>query len=139
MELDNLKKRYSALEEEYLETCDEFDASATSQVLDKQASKLKAKAKGLSSIDFLFDDLSAKSSQGVILGAVCTIHVRPQFHVLSSLISLINNLASIDDLMLFRLKVAYRLVMAIDSIVKLNKKNEVSLIDDEAKDKLKRH
>jgi len=137
LELGNLKKRYSALEEEYLETCNEFDVRATSQVLDKLASKLKAKAKGLSSIDFLFDDLSGKSPQGVILGAVCAIHVRPQFHVLSSLVSLINDLSSIRDLSFFRLKVAYRLIMAIDSIVNLNKKNEVSLIDDAAKEKLK--
>jgi len=137
-ELDNLKVRYSALEEEYLESCNEFRVTAESEDLDKLASKLKAKAKGLSSIDFLFNELSIKSPQGKILGAACAIHVRPQFHLLSSLISLIEELASTKDLKPFRLKVAFRIIMAIDSIVNLNNKNEVSLITPEDQTKLKK-
>jgi hypothetical protein len=137
-ELDNLKLRYSALEEEYLETCNEFVVFADSSDLDKLASKLKAKAKGLSSIDFLFSNLSLKSPQGRILGAACAIHVRPQFHVLPSLVLLIEEISSTKELKPFRLKVAYRLIMAIDSIVNLNNKNDVSLIEPEYQQKLRK-
>lgn len=136
-ELDNLKARYSALDEEYLETCNEFRVDSTSAQLDKLASKLKAKAKGLSSIDFLFHDLTVHSPQGNILGAACAIHVRPQFHVLPSLIALIEQLGASKELKPLRLKVAYRLIMAIDSIVNINDKNEISLIEPVWQERLK--
>jgi len=137
VELDNLKARYSALEEEYLETCSEFRVTSESSDLDKLASKLKAKAKGLSSIDFLFTNLSVNSPQGKLLGAACAIHVRPQFHLLPSLVSLVEQLGSTNELKPLRLKVVFRLIMAIDSIVNLDNKNEASLIEPEYQEKLK--
>lgn len=130
-ELDKLKSTYLEMEQDFLKACSEFNPDADKIELDKLASKLKAKAKGLISIDFLFSNLVSSSNQSEIFGAACALHVRPQFHAINSVISLIDVLSNTVDLRGFRLKTIYRLLMAVDEIVKLDTRNNNGLLADE--------
>ncbi|WP_222840461.1 hypothetical protein [Aeromonas hydrophila] len=130
-ELDQLKSTYLEMEKDFLKTCAEFSPDASAAELNKLASRLKAKAKGLTSIDFLFSNLAETSNQAEVFGAACALHVRPQFHAIDGVISLIDALSKTADLRGFRLKTIYRLLMAVDEIVKLDTRNDDGLLTDE--------
>ncbi len=131
-EVDQLKKRYTELEADYLAECEKFDPEASAAALNKLASSLKGKAKGLASVDFLFHDLSPGSPQYIAFGAACAMQVRPAFHTLDAIVSLLTGLAGKSDLGGYRLKTVYRLLMAVDEVVRLNSKNEdVELVSPE--------
>lgn len=130
-ELDQLKSTYLEMEKDFLKTCAEFNPDAPATELNKLASKLKAKAKGLTSIDFLFSNLADSSNQAEVFGAACALHVRPQFHAIDGVINLIDALSKTVDLRGFRLKTIYRLLMAVDEIVKLDTRNDDGLLTDE--------
>jgi len=130
-ELDQLKSTYREMEQDFMKTCNEFDPDAPATELNKLASKLKAKAKGLTSIDFLFSNLANSSNQAEVFGAACALHVRPQFHAIDGVINLLDALSKTATLRDFRLKTIYRLLMAVDEIVKLDTRNDESLLTDE--------
>ena len=130
-ELDLLKATYHEMEKDFLKTCAEFNPDAPATELNRLASKLKAKAKGLTSIDFLFSNLANSSNQAEVFGAACALHVRPQFHAIDGVISLIDALSKTSDLRGFRLKTIYRLLMAVDEIVKLDTRNDDGLLSNE--------
>lgn len=130
-ELDQLKSTYLEMEKDFLKSCAEFNPDAPATELDKLASKLKAKAKGLTSIDFLFSNLAESSDQAEVFGAACALHVRPQFHAVDAVIGLMDELSKTSDLRRFRLKTIYRLLMAVDEIVKLDNRNDDGLLTDE--------
>jgi len=127
-ELHHLKSTYLEMENDFLETCAEFDADAPATELNKLASKLKAKAKGLASIDFIFTDLASSSDQSLAFGAACALHVRPQFHAIDGIVGLIDAMSKTSDVRGFRLKTIYRLLMAVDEIVKLDTRNNDGLL-----------
>lgn len=137
-ELDQLKSTYVEMEKDFLKTCAEFNPDAPATDLNKLASKLKAKAKGLTSIDFLFSNLANSSNQAEVFGAACALHVRPQFHAIDSVISLIDMLSKTPDLRGFRLKTIYRLLMAVDEIVKLDTRNDDDLLTPEQRQDIAR-
>ncbi|WP_417361268.1 hypothetical protein [Gallaecimonas pentaromativorans] len=130
-ELDQLKSIYLKMEKDFLMTCSEFNPDAPATELNRLASNLKAKAKGLTSIDFLFSNLANSSNQAEVFGAACALHVRPQFHAIDAVIDLIDTLSKTEDLRGFRLKTIYRLLMAVDEIVKLDTRNKDGLLTDE--------
>lgn len=130
-ELDQLKATYQEMEKDFLKTCAEFDPDAPAAELNKLASKLKAKAKGLTSIDFIFANLAGSANQAEVFGAACALHVRPQFHAIDGVIELLDALSRTADLRGFRLKTIYRLLMAVDEIVKLDTRNDDGLLTDE--------
>ena len=138
-EVEQLKKRYTELEDDYLAECEKFDPEASAAALNRLASSLKGKAKGLASVDFLFNNLSISSPQPVAFGAACAMQVRPAFHTLDAIVSLLSGLAQKPDLGGYRLKTIYRLLMAVDEVVRLNSKNEgIELVSAEQAEKIRR-
>lgn len=135
-QLDQLKSTYLEMEKDFLATCAEFDPDATATVLNKLASKLKAKAKGLASIDFIFSDIAASSDQSLVFGAACALHVRPQFHAIDGVVSLIDAISKTSNLRGFRLKTIYRLLMAVDEIVKLDTRNNDGLLSSDQRHRI---
>jgi len=127
-QLDQLKSTYIKMEKDFLETCAEFDVDASATELNKLASKLKAKAKGLASIDFIFSDIVNTSDEGLVFGAACALHVRPQFQAIDGIIRLLDAISNTNDLRDFRLKTIYRLLMAVDEIIKLDAINNDGLL-----------
>ena len=64
--------------------------------------------------------------------------VRPAFHALDAVTKLLCELAKQPDINQYRLKTVYRLLMAIDEVVRLNAKNqEVELVSSEQSEKIK--
>ncbi|WCN15554.1 hypothetical protein GV054_18910 [Marinomonas mediterranea] len=138
-EVSLLKHRYSELEDDYLNECKKFDPDASPQVLNKLATSLKGKAKGLSSVDFLFRDLNLNSPQHIAFGAACAMQVRPAFHALDAVTNLLSALAKKPDINGYRLKTIYRLLMAIDEVVRLNEKNQdVELVSKKQSESIKK-
>ncbi len=139
VEVEVLKNRYSELESDYLAECEKFDPDASAQALNKLASNLKGKAKGLSSLDFLFQELNLNSPQYLAFGAACAMQVRPAFHALNSVVNVLTEVAKKPDINRYRLKTVYRLLMAIDEVVRLNTKNQdVELVSKEQSESIKR-
>lgn len=130
-ELRQLKATYSEMEAEFLLACAKFDPEASSTQLNKLASELKAKAKGLASIDFIFSDLATTSDQSRAFGAACALQVRPQFHAIDGVVGLLDALSQSEDLNGFRPKTVYRLLMAVDEIVKLDSRTAEGLLSEQ--------
>lgn len=129
-ELDEIKATYQVMQDDYLDDCKAFDPDAPAAELNRLATRLKAKAKGLASIDFLFADLAQTGDQGLAFGAACALQVRPQFQAIDGVVRLLDALAQTPDLRGFRLKTIYRLLMAVDEIVKLDARNGRTLLSD---------
>ncbi|WP_197084184.1 hypothetical protein [Desulfovibrio sp. TomC] len=129
-ELDKFKSIYIGMEDDYLKTCSRFNPNAETKELDKLASLLKSKAKGLASIDFLFSGLENTDDQALAFGAACALHVRPQIHAVDGVLNLLDNIVSQDDLRNFRLKTVYRLLMAINQIVMLDLRENNTILTD---------
>ena len=130
-EVELLKTRYTELEEDYLGECANFNPDSSAQALNKLASALKAKAKGLASLDFLFSNLNAESPQHIAFGAACALQVRPAFHAIDRLVSFLSELMDSNNLNGYRLKTVYRLLMAVGEIVKINSGSDVELLSEE--------
>lgn len=130
-EVDTLKAAYQAMDTDYLAACAEFDPEASPSQLNDLASRLKARARGLRAIEFLFQGIDSEKDEGRVFGAACALHVRPQFEAIAGVTALIDKLASDVNLMRFRLKTVYRLLMAVDEIVKLDQRNKGTLLNEE--------
>lgn len=129
-ELVELKSMYQSLDDDFLALSNEFDDKSSASDLQKLASQLKAKAKGLGSIDFLVESLGSDAKQSFVFAVACALQVRPQFHAVDNLMACLNGLCKYDDLNGFRLITVYRLVIAVDELIKLNNRANESLFSD---------
>lgn len=136
-ELDQLKLTYQEMEVDFIKSCKDFDPEASSTELNQLATNLKAKAKGLISIDFIFKDLVNSSDEALIFGAACALSVRPQFHAIDKILDLFLILSESPDMRGVRLKTIYRLLMALDEIIKLDYRNRKDLLTDEQRERIK--
>ena len=124
-EIDILKEERRKAEEEFLFVCDQFASGLPTKELDKLGTELEALSGSLPGIDFLEENLlieKLKENQGRTYGTACAIQVRPQSHFFKPLINLINEAAKTTDLAGARLKVIFRIVMAIENILNLDRR-----------------
>ena len=124
-EVEDVSNKLDAVTDQYLETAESFDPLSDAKDIDKVGSNLKSYAASLDNIDFVFEHLNKDADQSHVYGAGCAIQVRPQPKFLEPLANYILMLSASPNLKKIRLRVAYKLVQAMENILRSdNKKPE---------------
>jgi hypothetical protein len=95
-----------------------FDPQASAETLDEMASRVRSTANALTDTDSFEADLSPGSSEDKVFGAAIVARSQPKGQFALPLIGQIDYLAKDGHLRGFRLKVVYRLVMALETVLR---------------------
>lgn len=95
-----------------------FDPDASAETLDEIASRVRFTANALTDTASFEADLSPGSSEEKVFGAVIVARSQPKGQFALPLIGQIDYLAKDPQLQGFRLKVVYRLVMALETVLR---------------------
>jgi hypothetical protein len=138
LSIDSLNVARKQLEIDYLAACDRFDLNAQAIELNDLCTDLKSLAGGLYNLEFLRDQIQAGSPQGHVLGVACAIQVRPQHEFLMPIANFISSVSQDENLRSIRLKVLYRLVIAIENIIRVDGKRSMPLLNSQDKEEVRK-
>lgn len=124
----SVKRALSELESDYIAQCEIFDPKGEAKDLDGLATELKAFASALPSLDFLLDICGPEATQAQLFGIATAVSVRPDHRFLEPLCEVVASASSKPDLGI-RLKAMYRLVMAIEGILRTDNRRQVRRVD----------
>lgn len=113
------------LEESYLNVCDEINNETNAKDMDELGTDMKSLSGALVNLDFLIEYITNPrvEFQGRAYGAACAIQVRPQEIFLVPLIDFLSEYSregSGSEVRKFRLKVIFRVLMALESIIRMD-------------------
>jgi hypothetical protein len=107
---------------EYLALCRQFDEEASISDIDTLGKKLSEMIKGIADASFIVRRLRADSSPGYVFGAAKAIEAKPLPEYFNPLLKYLQYLIEEDLLETIRLRVVYRLVMALEGIAATNER-----------------
>lgn len=130
-EIQEFSSKLDAMADQYIETAENFDPLSTAKDIDKVGSQLKSYAASLDNIDFVFDHLSEDADHSLVYAAGCAIQVRPQPKFLDPLVKYIGAVSKSNSLKELRLRVAFKLVQAVENILRSDNKKPEKLLSQE--------
>ena len=134
-EIEGVATRLDLVTEQYVEAAEQFDPLSKAKDIDKVGSDLKSYAASLDNIDFVLEHLELDADQAHVYGAGCAIQVRPQPKFLLPLSAFIADMAQSSNLKNIRLRVAYKLVQAMENILRCDNKKPESILDPDSREK----